>query len=168
MDGGELMVGCNFDFYVGDVFVEEKILLFVNFDCGYKFVFYLWVGFIGVVFGMNEKGLFVMINVFKLKVLIVIKIFIVLVVREILQYVFIIVEVVVIVWKCDVFVLELIFVSLVLEKKVGLIEKGLGKIGVYFFFFNILICVNYFQLEMFWNMKENQLNFCELDFCMCY
>ncbi|MCK4639632.1 MAG: choloylglycine hydrolase, partial [Bacteroidales bacterium] len=42
-----LIVGRNFDFYVGDEFAKNKIIMFVNPDNGYKFMMVTWAGMIG-------------------------------------------------------------------------------------------------------------------------
>lgn len=164
----ELMVGRNFDFYVGDAFAEEKILLFVNPDKGYKFASYSWAGFTGVASGMNETGLSVTINAAKSKVPTASKTPIAIVAREILQYASTIEEAVRIAEKRDVFVSESILVSSAREKKAGLIEKGPGKTGVYFSPSNTLVCANHFQSETFRNTPENQQNIKESDSKMRY
>jgi predicted choloylglycine hydrolase len=60
--GGQMLIGRNFDFYVGDDFAKEKLVLFVSPSEGYKFVSYSWAGFTGVASGLNEQGLSVSIN----------------------------------------------------------------------------------------------------------
>src|SRR5690606_23962492 len=85
-DDGKLIIGRNFDFYAGDAFAEEKIIAFVNPEAGYKFMSVTWGGMIGVVSGMNEKGLTVTINAGKSKVPLVAKTPVSIVTREILQY----------------------------------------------------------------------------------
>ncbi len=52
-----LIVGRNFDFYVGDKFAEDKIVAFYHPTVGYRFMMVTWAGFTGVVSGMNEQGL---------------------------------------------------------------------------------------------------------------
>ncbi len=44
-----LIIGRNFDFYVGDKFAEDKIVAFYKPDKGYRFMFITWAGFTGVV-----------------------------------------------------------------------------------------------------------------------
>ena len=60
-----MIIGRNFDFYVGDHFSENKIVAFEHPSEGHKFMSVTWGGFIGVVSGMNEKGLTVTINAAK-------------------------------------------------------------------------------------------------------
>ena len=60
-----MIIGRNFDFYVGDKFAEDKIVAFYNPSKGYKFMTVTWGGFIGAVSGMNEKGVTVTINAAK-------------------------------------------------------------------------------------------------------
>ncbi len=60
-----LIVGRNFDFYAGRKFAENKIVCFYNPSQGYKFMMISWADMIGVVSGMNEKGLTVTINAAK-------------------------------------------------------------------------------------------------------
>ncbi|MGD0710681.1 MAG: C45 family peptidase, partial [Bacteroidales bacterium] len=61
-EDSSLIVARNFDFYVGDDFSKNKIVCFCNPDKGYKFMYVTWGGMIGVVSGMNEKGVTVTLN----------------------------------------------------------------------------------------------------------
>ena len=60
-----LIVGRNFDFYMGPEFAENKIVCFFNPSSGHRFMMVSWADMIGVVSGMNDKGLTVTINAAK-------------------------------------------------------------------------------------------------------
>ncbi len=153
---GKLLLGRNFDFYVGDEFAEEKIVAFINPDKGHKFMMYTWGGMIGVVSGMNEKGLSVTINAGKSKIPLVAKTPISLVAREILQYAATTEEAIEIAEKREVFVSEALMIGSAVEKKAILIEMSPGNLGVYEVEnSDQLICSNHFQSDAFSSNKRN-------------
>jgi len=85
-EDSSMIIGRNFDFYVGDKFAEDKIVAFFNPAKGYKFMTVTWGGFIGAVSGMNEKGITVTINAAKSSIPSGSATPVSLVAREILQY----------------------------------------------------------------------------------
>lgn len=60
--GKSWIVGRNFDFEGGRVFDEKKIIKWVFPDRGFPFVSVIWAGMVGVVTGVNQKGLYGSIN----------------------------------------------------------------------------------------------------------
>ncbi len=153
---GQLLIGRNFDFYVGDAFAEEKIAAFINPDEGYKFMMYTWGGMVGVVSGMNDKGLTVTINAGKSRIPLIAKTPISLVAREILQYAATTAEAIEIAKKREVFVSEAIMIGSAAERKAILIEVAPNNFGVYEIEnTNHLVCSNHFQSETYQKDKRN-------------
>ncbi|MBC7886293.1 MAG: peptidase C45 [Ferruginibacter sp.] len=155
-----LIIGRNFDFYVGDKFAEDKIVEFQNPSMGYKFMTITWGGFIGAVSGMNEKGLAVTINAAKTKMPSGSATPVSLVTREILQYAKNIAEAVAIAKKRKMFVSESFLVASAEDNKAVLIEKTPTDLDVYDPHNNYIVCTNHFQSRGLVNSKENiqQLN----------
>ena len=154
---GSLLLGRNFDFYVGDEFAEEKIAAFINPAKGHKFMMYTWGGMIGAVSGMNEKGLTVTINAGKSNIPLQAKTPVSLVAREILQYAENTAEAIEIAKNREVFVAEAIMVGSARENKAILIEVSPNNFGVFEVDnSNELICSNHFQSEAYKEDRRNQ------------
>ncbi|WP_311195942.1 C45 family peptidase [Antarcticibacterium sp. 1MA-6-2] len=154
---GKLLLGRNFDLYVSDEFAEEKIAAFVNPEQGHKFMMYTWGGMIGVVSGMNEKGLSVTINAGKSKIPLKAKSPVSLVAREILQYAATTEEAIQIAKNREVFVSEAIMLGSAAENKALVIEVAPGKFGVHEVDnSNHLICSNHFQSDTYKKDRRNQ------------
>ena len=154
---GDLLIARNFDFYVGDEFAKNKIISFIEPSKGYKFMSVSWAGIIGVMSGMNEKGLTVTINAGKSDIPLMAKTPISLVTREILQYASNIKEAIAIAKKKEVFVSESIMVGSAEDNKAVLIEISPKNFGVY----NVentaeLVCSNHFQSNAYKDDKENK------------
>lgn len=159
----QLLVGRNFDFYVGDDFAKNKLIIFVNPSKGYRFTSYSWAGFTGVASGMNEKGLTVTINASKSDLPTSSKMPISLLAREILQYAKNIDEAVAIARKRNTFVSETLMVSSAEDGKAVLIEKSPKKMGVYESKTDVLVCANHYQSERFSKDQENIRNIADSD-----
>lgn len=156
-EDGQLLIGRNFDFYAGDKFAEDKVVSFINPDEGYKFMSISWSGFIGVVSGMNEKGLTVTLNAGKSKIPLVAKTPISIVTREILQYASTIDEAIAIAKKREVFVSEAIMVGSAIDQKALLIEVSPKNFGVYEVEnSDELICSNHFQSDAYKKDRRNK------------
>lgn len=158
-----LILGRNFDFYVGDDFAKEKIILFVNPSAGYKFTSYSWAGFTGVASGMNEQGLTVTINASKSDLPTGSKTPISILAREILQYAKNIEEAIAIAKKRETFVSETLMIGSANDNKTVLIEKSPTKLGVFEMKGNELICSNHYQSATFEKDSVNILNILNSD-----
>ncbi len=119
----ELLIGRNFDFYVGDEFAKNKVLMFIAPDSGYRFVSLAWAGMSGVVSGMNDQGLSVTLNAAKSDIPFTAKTPVSIIAREIIQYASNIKEAYTIARKRPSFVAETFFVGSAQDGKSAIIEK---------------------------------------------
>lgn len=158
-DDNTLLIGRNFDFYVGDAFAENKLVNFIKPKTGYKLMMISWAGMIGSVSGMNEKGLTVTLNATKSEIPTSAATPISLVAREILQYAKNIDEAFAIAKKRKTFVSESILIGSIEDNRTATIEKTPSKTEL----FNsinpdYIICANHFQGTAFENDKVNLEN----------
>ncbi|MDP4212929.1 MAG: C45 family peptidase [Bacteroidota bacterium] len=152
-----MIIGRNFDFYVGEHFSENKIVAFENPSEGHKFMSVTWGGFIGVVSGMNDKGLTVTINAAKSSIPTGSATPVSLVAREILQYAENIPEAIAIAHKRKMFVSESFLVGSAEDGKAVIIEKTPDSMAVYDPNKNYIICANHFQSNGLEDLKSNQV-----------
>lgn len=161
-EDGDLLIGRNFDFYVGDDFAKNKLIQFVEPEDGIPYLSVSWPGMIGVVSGMNKEGLTVTINAGKSKIPLTAKTPISLVAREILQYARNIDEAIAIARKRKVFVSESILVGSANDKNAVIIEVSPDNFGVYRVENSAKVfCTNHFQSEAYKNDKRNQKHILE-------
>jgi predicted choloylglycine hydrolase len=159
--GGNMIIGRNFDFYVGDHFSENKIVAFENPSEGHKFMSVTWGGFIGVVSGMNDRGLTVTINAAKSSIPTGSATPVSLVAREILQYAENISEAEAIARKRRMFVSESFLVGSAEDGKAVIIEKTPDSMAVYDPGKNYIVCANHFQSRGLKDLKSNQVQIAE-------
>jgi predicted choloylglycine hydrolase len=144
---GNLLVGRNFDFHAGDKFAEDKILLFINPSTGYKHTFVTWGGMIGVVSGMNEKGLCVLVNAAPSNIPLSSATPVSILARNILQYAKNINEAVSIAEKSKTFISEQFIIASAEDNKAVTIEKTKNAQAIYSTSMPYLLCTNHFQSE---------------------
>lgn len=156
-EDGDLLIGRNFDFYVGDDFSKNKLVEFVEPEDGIPYMSVSWPGMIGVVSGMNKEGITVTINAGKSKIPLTAKTPISLVTREILQYAKNIDEAIAIAKKRNVFVSESILVGSAHDKNAVIIEVSPKSFGVYKVEnTSRVFCTNHFQSDAYKDDAKNQ------------
>ena len=151
-----LIIGRNFDFYINPAFAENKIVVFVHPDKGIDFAYVSWASMIGVVSGMNVRGLTVTINAAKSDIPTKATMPISLLAREILQHAGNIEEAVAIAKKRNTFVAESILIGSAEDHRAVIIEKSPTKLGVFEAKDNHLVCANHFQSSTFSNDENNE------------
>ena len=150
-----MIIGRNFDFYVGDKFAEDKIVAFFNPSTGHKFMTVTWGGFTGAVSGMNDQGLSVTINAAKSSLPTGSATPVSLVTKEILQYAKNINEAIAIARSRKMFVSESFLVASAADNKAVIIEKTPEDLDVYDPKKDFIVCTNHFQSKGLGKTKMN-------------
>jgi len=150
-----MIIGRNFDFYVGDKFAEDKIVAFFAPTTGHKFMTVTWGGFIGAVSGMNDQGLSITINAAKSDLPTGSATPVSIVAREILQYAKNIREAISIAGKRKMFVSESFLVASAADNKAVIIEKTPDSLEVYDPQKEFVVCTNHFQSKGLGKTKMN-------------
>jgi hypothetical protein len=152
---GTLIIGRNFDFYVGDDFSRDKIIAFYQPTDGYDFMMVTFGGMTGVLSGMNAEGLTVTINAAKSDIPSRAATPVTIVAREILQYASNIQEAYDIAKKREMFVSESFMIGSAKDGKTAIIEKSHSAIDFYKSDSSAIICTNHFQGPI---LSQTQLN----------
>ena len=153
---GGMILGRNFDFYVGDEFAVNKIVTFYAPDKGNKFMFITWGGFTGVVSGMNDKGLTITINSAKSEIPTGAATPVSLVAREMLQYAGNLKEALAIAQKREMFVSESFLIGSAADHKAIVLEKTPDKMAVYDPGQDHILCTNHYQSKEFETQELNK------------
>ena len=162
-ENGELIVARNFDFYVGDRFAQNKILMFCKPQEGHRFVSVTWPGMIGVLSGMNDQGLSVTINAAKGSIPLSSATPVSILARQILQYASTIQEAYALAEKTQVFVSESFLIGSAREKRCAVIEKSPTRQALYTSPEAIIRLTNHFQSKEFSMDQHNQKQIAESD-----
>ncbi|MCX6285725.1 MAG: C45 family autoproteolytic acyltransferase/hydrolase [Bacteroidetes bacterium] len=155
---GNLILGRNFDFYMGDEFARNKIICFEQPDTGHAFMMVTWGSMIGAVSGMNEEGLTVTINAARSKIPLSARTPISLLAREILQYASTIYEAYAIAEKRHTFVSESLLIGSAKDRHAVVIEKSPFITAILEPKGNTILCANHFQSAEFARDPVNKEN----------
>lgn len=160
---GKLLIGRNFDFYVGDNFAKNKMVLFVEPKSGYRFVSICWPGMLGVVSGMNEHGLTITINASKGAMPTSSAMPISLLARHILQYASTISEAYELAGEFQTFVSESLLIGSAKDGCAAIIEKSPEQIALFRSDSKRIVCTNHYQSELFATNEYNIENIATSD-----
>ena len=150
-----LIIGRNFDFYVGDKFAENKIVLFMKPQHGIPFMMVTFGGMTGVVSGMNTEGLTITLNAAKSELPTGSATPISILAREILQYAGTIDEAIKIAHRRKTFVSESFLVGSAHDHKAVSIEITPDTVNVYDPGSDQIVCTNHYKGKLLGNSKSN-------------
>ncbi|HEY0653963.1 MAG TPA: C45 family peptidase [Chryseosolibacter sp.] len=150
-----LIVGRNFDFYVGDDFAKNKIVAFYAPDQGHRFMMVTFGGMTGVLSGMNDQGLTVTLNAAKSEIPGSSATPVSILAREILQYASTIDEAYAIAGKRKTFVAESFLIGSAKDNRAAIIEKSPEALDLFQTNENYIIGTNHFQSK---RLGETELN----------
>jgi isopenicillin-N N-acyltransferase like protein len=153
-----LIIGRNFDFYVGDDFARDKIIAFYRPTEGYKFMMITFGGMTGVLSGINDQGLTVTINAAKSDVPTASATPVTLVTREILQYASTIQEAYDIIAKRKMFVSESFLIGSAKDGKASIIEKTPEAMDFVEARENYILSTNHFLGQQLSMTQMNQIH----------
>lgn len=156
---GNLLIGRNFDFFVGEEFAKNKIIAFYKPTDGHAFMMVTFGGMTGALSGMNNKGLTVTINAAKSEIPTSSAMPVSLVAREILQYAANIEEAFAIASKRKMFVSESFLIGSAIDNRAVLIEKTPEATELFETETDKIISTNHFQSEVLGNTELNQEHF---------
>ena len=155
---GKLLVGRNFDFYFGDEFARNKLISVINPQQGYAFIAVGWPGMVGVLSGMNEKGLTVTINAAQGEIPLSSATPVSILARKILQYASNIAEAVAIAREYELFTSEQFLIGSASDGCCATIEKTHAKMDVVYGTEGMIVNANHYRGEVFANDKWNNEN----------
>lgn len=156
-----LIIGRNFDFYAGDDFAGNKIVLFIKPEKGIPFMIITWGGMIGAVSGMNLQGLTVTLNAARSGIPASARTPVSMLAREMLQYAGNIEEALRIAESRETFISESFLIGSAQDRKAVIIEKTPFETVVVNPAGDQVSCTNHFQSGTLAGDPENLKNISE-------
>jgi len=154
-EDSSLIIGRNFDFYLGDDFAKDKIIAFFRPTSGYPFMMVTFGGMTGVLSGMNKEGLTVTLNAAKSEITTSSATPVSIVAREILQYASTIEEAYAIAQQRSTFVAETFLIGSAKDHMAAIIEKSPTACELVYSDKNSIVCTNHFQGAILGNTPLN-------------
>ncbi len=151
----QVYLGRNFDFYVGDEFAQNKVVLALRPESGYPFLSISWPGMMGVVSAMNIEGLAIALNAGPAQIPDGVATPVTILAREIVQYARTVDEAIRIAKKRDVFVAENFIVASSLSNEIVVIEKSPGNTSIHVVDAADFICTNHFLSNKYDSDSDN-------------
>jgi isopenicillin-N N-acyltransferase-like protein len=155
-EDGSMLIGRNMDFSMGDDFARNKIIAFYRPDSGNNFAFITWAGMIGVVSGMNDKGLTITLNAANSAIPTSARTPVSILARKVLQYASNIQEAYEIIDEADVFVAECFLVASATDGKAVVVEKSVDDCTIYDSGSDVLVLTNHYQSDKLASSKLNK------------
>lgn len=154
-EDGSMLIGRNMDFSMGDDFASNKIIAFYRPESGHNFAFITWAGMIGVVSGMNDKGLTISLNAANSAIPTSARTPVSILARKVLQYASNIQEAFEIINEAEVFVAECFLVASAEDGTAVVIEKSVDQCAIYDSESNVLVLTNHYQSDRLASTKLN-------------
>lgn len=150
-----LIIGRNFDFFVGEEFARDKLIAFYKPSAGHSFMTVTWGGMTGVLSGMNAEGLTITLNAAKSDVPGGAAMPVSLLARQILQYAANIEEATRIARQYKTFVAESFLIGSARDKRAVVIEKSPEAMAVFRTDTDWIIDTNHYQSDSLGNTELN-------------
>jgi len=128
--GGHLLIGRNFDFEGGEIFDKEKAVLFVHPDGKIPFASVSWIGFAGVVTGINARGIFISVNAARSEDTQAVGVPVALLARQVLEEASTLDEAIAILKRARTIVANVYLVGDGKSQTVAVVEKSPGRMAV--------------------------------------